>query len=105
MQTSDHYSASDLGRQHFCNISGKLLQNDDHSKGERDSFWSSYSLQKQSPRGVIKKTIEKFTGKHLHRSLFFNKVAGLRSFPMNFEKSLITKIFIKHLWWLLLSLV
>ena len=34
-------------------------------------------VQKQSPRGVLK-NLEKWTGKHLCRSLCFNKIAGLR---------------------------
>ena len=50
-------------------------------------------------KGVLK-NLAKFTGKHLCRSLFFNKVADLRPatllqkrllhkcFPMNFEKFL-----------------
>ena len=61
-------------------------------------------VQKQSPKVVFKKgalrNFEKFTGKHLCQSLFFNKVADLRSatllkkslwhrhFPMNFAKFL-----------------
>ena len=32
----------------------------------------------------------KFTGKHLYHSLFFNKVAGLSHFPVNFAKFLRT---------------
>ena len=32
------------------------------------------------------------------QSLFFNKVAGLRCFPVNFEKFLRTPFFIEHLW-------
>ena len=58
----------------------------------------------------------KFTGKHLCRSLFFNKVAGLtpatlfkkrlwhRGFPVNFAKFLRTPI-LKELLWLLLLLL
>ena len=59
---------------------------------------------------------QKFTGKHLRQSLFFNKVAGVspatllkkrfwhRCFPVNFVKYLRTPTFIEHLWWLLLVL-
>ena len=36
-------------------------------------------------KGVLK-NFAKFTGKHLCRSLFFNKVTGLRSVRSNFEK-------------------
>ena len=32
------------------------------------------------------------------QSIFFNKVAGLRCFPVNFEKFLRTPLFIDHLW-------
>ena len=39
-------------------------------------------------RYSVKKMFAKFTGKHLHQSPFFNKVAGHRLF------------FIEHLWWL-----
>ena len=59
-------------------------------------------------KGVLRNLI-KFTGKHLYRSLFFNKVAGLRSailfkkrlwkfFLGNFVKFLRTPFFIKHVW-------
>ena len=60
------------------------------------------------------KNFAKFTGKHLCQSLFFNKVAGLRSatffkkrfwhrcFSMNFAKFLKALFFIEHLRWLLL---
>ena len=69
-----------------------------------------------SKKGVLR-NFAKFTGKHLCQSLFFNKVADLRSaallkkrlwhrcFPVNFEKFLRTAFIIEHLRWLLLSLV
>ena len=69
-----------------------------------------------SKKGVLR-NFAKFTGKHLCQSLFFNKVADLRSaallkkrlwhrcFPVNFEKFLRTPFIIEHLRWLLLSLV
>ena len=41
---------------------------------------------------AVLKNFAKFTGKHLYQSLFFNKVAGLR-----------TPFFIERLWWLLFS--
>ena len=34
---------------------------------------------------------------------FFNKVAGLRCFPVSFVKFLRTPLLTKHLWWLLLQ--
>ena len=61
-------------------------------------------------KGVLR-TFLKFTGKHLHQSLFFNKVAGLfllkkrllhRCFPVNFAKFLKTPFLTEHLRWLLL---
>ena len=64
--------------------------------------------------GVLRK-FAKFIGKHLCKSLFFNKVAGLRPatllkkglwhrcFPVNFAKFLRTPFYIEHLWWLLLD--
>ena len=77
-------------------------------------------MHKQSPGGVLwkrfLKNFTKFTGKHLCQSLFFNKVAGLRSatllkkrlwhryFPVNFAKFLKTPFFTEHLWLLLLYL-
>ena len=44
---------------------------------------SIFNFQKQSSRSVLEKkgvlaNFAKFTGKHLHQSLFFNKVTGLR---------------------------
>ena len=63
-------------------------------------------------KGVLK-NFEKFTGKHLCHSLFFNKVAGLRPatllkkklwhrcFPVNFSKFLRTSFVREHLRWLL----
>ena len=62
----------------------------------------------------VLRNFAKFTGKHLCQSLFFNKVAGLRSaslskkriwnkcFPVNFAKFLGTLFLTEHLWWLLL---
>ena len=59
------------------------------------------SIQKQSPRGVLK-IFAKFTGKHLCQGLVFNKFASLRPatlfkkrlwhrcFPVNFAKFLRT---------------
>ena len=77
-------------------------------------------LQKQPPEVLCKKrcsrNFAKFTGKHLCQSLFFNKIAGLRSatllkkrlwhgcFPVNFAKFLRTPFIIEHLRWLLLQL-
>ena len=42
-------------------------------------------------RGVLR-IFTKLTGKHLCQSLFFNKVAGLRCFPVNFMKFLRTPL-------------
>ena len=65
-------------------------------------------------KGVLR-DFSKFTGKHLCRSLFFNKVAGLRPatllkkkllhrcFPANVGKFLRTSFLIEHPRWLLLS--
>ena len=51
--------------------------------------WST-SLQKQPPEVFYKKgfltNFAEFTGKHLCQSLFFNKIACLRCFPLNFAK-------------------
>ena len=64
--------------------------------------------------GVLK-IFTKLTGKHPYRSLYYNKVAGLRPgnllketlrcnfFPMNCVKFLRIPFSIKYLWWLLLS--
>ena len=52
-------------------------------------------------KGVLR-NFAKFTGKHLCQSLFFNNVAGLRCFPVNFTKSLRTPFLTGHLRWLLL---
>ena len=47
----------------------------------------------------------KFTGNHLGQRLFFNEVAGLRRFPVNFVKFVRTPFFIEHLRLLLLRRV
>ena len=52
---------------------------------------------------VVLRNLAKFTGKHLCQSLFLNKVAGLRRFPVNFMKFLGALYFIEHLWWQLLK--
>ena len=63
----------------------------------------------------VLRTFTKFTGKHLCKSLFFNKIAGLRpatlfkkrlwqkSFPVNFAKFLRTPFLQNTSGWLLLS--
>ena len=63
-------------------------------------------------KGVFRNTA-KFTGKHLCQSLFFNKVAGLRTstllkkrlwhryFPVSFAKFLRRPFLMEHLRWLL----
>ena len=52
------------------------------SKGKKNDFKRISLLQKQSPGGFFKKGVlrsfAKFMGKHLCRSLFFSKAAGLR---------------------------
>ena len=65
-------------------------------------------------KGVLR-NFTKFTGNHLCRSLFFNKVEGLspatllkkrlwhRCFPLNFANFLRTPIHTGHLRWLLLE--
>ena len=75
--------------------------------------------QKQSLADVLRsksswKFLKKFTAKHLYRSLFFNKVAGLllatllkkriwhSCVPMNFAKFLRTTFFKKPVQWLFL---
>ena len=62
----------------------------------------------------VLRNFTKFTGKHLCRSLFLGKVAGLKlatllkkrvwhkCFPVNFANFLRTPFFIEHLWWQLL---
>ena len=66
-------------------------------------------------KGALK-IFSKFIGKHLCQSLFFDKVAGLKSvtllkkrlwhrcFPVNFAKFVRTPFFIEHLRWLLLKI-
>ena len=73
-------------------------------------------MQKQSSRGVLR-NFTQFTGKHLSKSLLFNKVAGLRPaalfkkrfwhrcFPVNFAKFLRTPFLQNFSGRLLLKLV
>ena len=55
-------------------------------------------------KGVLR-NLAKFTGKHLHHSLFFDKVAGLKPVLMTIFKTDAFKIFAiftgKHLCWIL----
>ena len=78
-------------------------------------FLSNYRSSR--PEVFYKKDVlrnfAKFTGKHLCRTLFFNKVAGLRPttlfkkslwhrcFPVDFAKSLRAPFLTGHLRWLL----
>ena len=48
------------------------------------------SHQRCSLKKGVLRNFTKFTGKHLCQSLFFNKVAGPRCFPVNFVKLLRT---------------
>ena len=79
--------------------SGKFFQ----INAGRSSHWRC-SVKKD-----VRKNFANFIGKHLCRSLFFNKVVFLfkkrlrrRCFPLNFTKFLKTSFCIEHLWWLLL---
>ena len=75
------------------------------------------SLPEVFCKKVVLRNVANFTGKHLCRSLFFNKVTGLRPvtllkrrlwhrwFFVNFAKFLRTLFLTEHLRWLLLSLV
>ena len=79
----------------------------------------SRTCQKQPPEVFCKKDVlknfAKFTGRHLCQSLFFNKVAGLRSatlfkkrlwhrrLPVNFAKFLKKPLLTEHFRWLLLA--
>ena len=64
-----------------------------------NSKYTFFVIQKQPPGEFSKKRVlknfAKFTGKHLRRSLFFNKVAGLRlQYCKIFKKTFLTE----HLW-------
>ena len=80
-----------------------------------------YLIQRSSLLEVLCKkgvprNFAKFTGKHLCQTLFFDKVAGLRSatllkmrlwhrcFPVNFAKFPRTPFLTEHLRWLLLNI-
>ena len=81
-------------------------------------------VQRCSVKKGVPRNFEKFTGKHLCQSLFFNKFPGLffnkvevirsatllkkrlwhRCFPGNFLKFLRTPFFTEHIWWMFLTL-
>ena len=61
------------------------------------------SHQRCSAKKDVLRNFKKFTGKHLCKSLFFNKAAGLRCFSVNFAKFLRTPFFTEYLRWLLLG--
>ena len=75
------------------------------------------SRQEVFCKKVVLRNFAKFTGKHLCKNLFFNKVAGLRyatlleeilwhrCFPVKFAKFLRTPFLTEHLWWLFLGSV
>ena len=58
------------------------------------------SHQRCSMRKSVLRNFSKYKGKHLHQSLFFNKVVRLwhRCFPVNFVKFLRANFYIEHLW-------
>ena len=83
------------------------------------NLWGEFSISRNSRPEVfckndVLRNSEKVTGKHLCQSLFFNKVADLRSttllkkrlwhrcFPVNFVKFLRIPFLTEHLQWLLL---
>ena len=80
----------------FC-IFTKLKVNE-YRSGAMPWFWKtlilSSSHQRCSLRKGVLRNFERFTGKQLCQSLFFNKVAGLRlwhrCFPVTFSKILRT---------------
>ena len=67
------------------------------------------SHRRCSVRKIVLRNFEKFTGKHLCQSLFFNKVAGFKPvlwhkcFPVNFVKFLRTTFLQNSPGWLLLN--
>ena len=62
------------------------------------------TVRSSRPEVFCKKgVLENFAGKHLCQSLFLNKVAGLRCFPVNFTKFSRSPFFTEHLRWLLLN--
>ena len=90
----------------------KFNKNEAESKTENPNWvlekWSLYFSSRSSrpevfcKKGVLR-NFTKFTEKHLCQSLFFNKDAGCRCFPVNFAKFLRTSFFIEQIWRLLLS--
>ena len=97
----------------------KLSPKNEHSTlNQRVTSNEIYLFRSSRPEAFCKKGVlrnfAKFTGKHLHQSLFFNKAAHLRPatllkkriwqscFPMTFAKFLRTPFITEHLRWLLL---
>ena len=90
-QTSSSYFIPSNHRCNFDNLGCKEIFIHNRSSHRRCSV----------KKGVFR-NFAKFTGKHLHQSLFFNKISGLkpatllkkglwyRCFPVNFAKILIT---------------
>ena len=63
------------------------------------------SHQRCSVRKGVLGNVTKCTGEHLCQSIFFNNVAGLRRFPLNFKKFLRTPFSQNISWGLLLFYV
>ena len=68
---------------------GKLFRRDTYGCLFQNIFSINRSShQSCSIKNGVHRNFTKFTGKHLCQSLFFNKVTGLRCFPVNFVKFL-----------------
>ena len=93
----------------------RTLREDFKARGIEYSLPLENSFPEVFCRKGVLRNFAKFTGKHLCQSLFFNKVAGLRSvtllkkrlwhrcFPVNFAKFLRIPFLTEHLRWLLLA--
>ena len=57
---------------------------------EKQKFYVRSSQRRCSVKKDVLRNFAKFTGKHLYRSLFFNKVAGLSNF---IEKEALAQVF------------
>ena len=98
----------------LCNTSICLLIDREWQKNTQRLVSRSSLPEVFFKKGVLR-NFTKFTGKHLYQSLFFNKVAGLRSatllkkrllhrcVPVSFVRFLRTPFHTEQLRWLLLS--
>ena len=100
--------ADDVASIHLANMEKHIKAGNILYCGKKKKYSGGSSSSRRSrPEVFCKKGVlinfAKLTGKHLFQKLFFDKVACLRPFPVNFAKFLRTSFIIEHVLWLFSS--